>query len=259
MKIQLLRHATTIIEFAGKRILVDPVLSPAGVRKPFPTKRNGKKSRNPLVDIPIGKSELNRLINSVDAVLITHTHLDHFDDLKGVFLSKNIQIFCQPEDVGILKDIGFTEIKAIDSTLEWEGINIIRTKCKHGGKFLSRIMGKGSGYLLKASREKTLYITGDTVWCSFVEDTIKQNNPEVIIIYGGEAQLPFGRSITMNEKDIKKVCETSTESQKVIIHMEAMNHCLLKRDILKKYLHEANFESNMHIPSDGEIIDLNIG
>lgn len=259
MKIQLLRHATTIIEFAGKRILVDPVLSPAGVTKPIPTKKNGKRSRNPLVDIPIEKTELNRIINSVDAILITHTHLDHFDDLKGLFLPKNIQMFCQPEDVDILKDIGFSYIKAIDFTLEWEGINIIRTKCNHGGKFLKRIMGKGSGYLLKASHEKTLYITGDTVWCSLVEDTIKLYNPKTIIIYGGAAQLPFGRPITMNEKDIEKVCETSKESKKVIIHMEAINHCLLKRDRLRNYLHEANIISNIYIPNDGEIIDLSMG
>lgn len=256
MKIQLLRHATTIIEFAGKRILVDPVLSPAGVGNPFPTKKNGKGLRNPLVDIPIEKTELNPLITSVDAILITHTHSDHFDDLKGEFLPKNIQIFCQPEDVDFFNKIGFNDITAIESTLEWNGINIIRTKCNHGGLFWRSLMGKVSGYLLKANGEKTLYITGDTIWCSFVEDTIKQYSPQTIIIYGGAAQLPFGRPITMNEKDIEKVCETSIESQKVIIHMEAMNHCLLKRAGLKKHLQEANFISNIKIPNDGEIVDL---
>lgn len=256
MKIQLLRHATAVIEFTGKTILVDPVLSPAGAMNPFPTKRNSKKLKNPLVDIPIEKAQLDQLLNSVDAVLITHTHSDHLDDITRELVSENIQIFCQPEDVETLKKKGFSNIQAVENILEWSGISIIRTECKHGGFLLRRIMGQGSGYLLKAANEKTLYITGDTIWCNVVEETIKQYNPEMIIIYGGAAQLPFGRSITMNEKDIEKVCEISKESQKIILHMEAMNHCLLKRDELKKYLYERNILKNVHIPKDGEYIDF---
>lgn len=258
MEIQLLRHATTIIEFAGKKFLVDPVLSPAGVSKPIPTKGNGKGLRNPLVDIPFEKRELDRLINSVDAILITHTHSDHFDEFSGELLPKNIQIICQPEDTDVFTRIGFTDIHPIESTLEMDGIKIFRTKCNHGGIYWRRKMGIGSGYVLKASGEQSLYITGDTVWCTYVDDTIRKYNPEVIIIYGGAARFPVGRSITMNEDDIKKVCEASKESQKIIIHMEAINHCLQNRNDLRNFLYKANIISNIHIPNDGETIDLSI-
>lgn len=260
MKIQLLRHATTIIEYGGKKFLVDPVLCPAGVRNPFPTKEIRNWLKNPLINIPIEKIELDQLINSIDAILITHTHSDHFDDFKGEFFPRDIKIFCQPEDVNMLTNIGFNQIEPIEVKLEWNGINIIRTECNHGGIYLRRLMGKGSGYVLKGNREKALYITGDTIWCDFVQDTIKQYNPEVIIIYGGAAQLPFGRSITMNEKDIEKVCQTSKKSQKIIVHMEAINHCLLKRNILNNYLNRENIANtnNVHIPKDGQIIVLDI-
>lgn len=258
MKIQLLRHAATIIEFAGKKLLVDPMLSAAGTRSSISTKRKGKDLKNPLVDIPMGKAELERLISSVDAVLITHIHTDHFDDFKGDFLSKDIKIFCQPEDANAFKVAGFTDINQVSSTMKWNGIEIVRTKCHHGGILVRKIMGKGSGYFLKAFGEKTLYITGDTIWCGFVEDTIKEYSPDIIIIYGGGAKLPFGRSITMDEKDIEKVCEVSKEAQKVIVHMEAMNHCLLNRDKLKRYLKEKNCIDSVHIPRDGEVIDLGV-
>lgn len=256
MKIQLLRHATTIVEFAGKKILIDPVLSPAGVKNPIPTKRSGKGLRNPLVDIPIEKTELERLINSVDAILVTHLHSDHFDDFSGELLPKNKPVICQPEDMQVFKKMGFSHIYPIKDTLDWEGINIIRTKCNHGGIYWRRKMGIGSGYVLKAVAEKTLYITGDTIWCTYVNDTIKKHNPETIIIYAGAAQFPLGRSITMNENDIKKVCQASKDSQKIIIHMEAINHCLLKRSDLREFLNTENIVSNIYVPNDGETIDL---
>jgi hypothetical protein len=36
--------------------------------------------------------------------------------------------------------------------------------------------------------------------------------------------------------------------------MDTVNHCLVKRDDLKKYLTEKNLTSRVKIPSDGETI-----
>ena len=92
MKIKLLRHATVILTIGNKRILVDPMLKGSGECDPVPTCKKGKGLRNPLVELPFDKSEIHEMLNTIDAILITHMHFDHFDDLDGKTLPKHIPI-----------------------------------------------------------------------------------------------------------------------------------------------------------------------
>jgi len=50
MRLRLIRHATLIVELAGRCILVDPMLDPAGARPPVENTPNDR--RNPLVELP---------------------------------------------------------------------------------------------------------------------------------------------------------------------------------------------------------------
>ena len=92
MKIQLIRHATVIISVNNKRILIDPILSEAGSISLIANVPN--QNYNPLVELPIGIDN----ITNCYAVLITHTHRDHFYDTTAKLFTKNIPVFCQPED-----------------------------------------------------------------------------------------------------------------------------------------------------------------
>lgn len=76
MKIQQIRNATIIIEYAGKRFLVDPVLGEKGSFAPFPFSHH-QELRNPLHDLPMKAEEI---VNNIDCVLLTHLHLDHIDN-----------------------------------------------------------------------------------------------------------------------------------------------------------------------------------
>lgn len=255
IKFQLLRHATTVLEIAGQKIMIDPVFGFAHSKSPFPTKKGFYTQKNPLVDLPLPESELVRIISEVNAVLVTHTHIDHFDDRASDLLPKDILVYCQPNDFAKFIRMGFKNVRDVSSKCTWGEVELIRTQCKHGGFFLRYIVGKSSGFVLKTTNE-TLYITGDSIWCKYIENAINEYTPDYIIVYGGGAQLPIGRTITMGQKDISNLCELSKDSQKVIVHMEAMNHCLLKRDKLKKYLNEFDYSHTVHILNDGETIVL---
>ncbi|HEY0608197.1 MAG TPA: MBL fold metallo-hydrolase, partial [Chitinophaga sp.] len=76
-KIRLLRHSTLLLEINGKRILVDPMLSKKEALDPVPNAANS--DRIPLVDLPVDDHELETLLQNIDAVLVTHTHRDHWD------------------------------------------------------------------------------------------------------------------------------------------------------------------------------------
>lgn len=56
MEIQLLRHATLLVTFGGKRLLIDPMLSPAGALDPMGNAADTR--RIPLVELPLSEAEL---------------------------------------------------------------------------------------------------------------------------------------------------------------------------------------------------------
>ena len=74
MHFQQIRSATALIEFAGVRFLVDPMLAPKGTYKEVPfTSSTGRGV--PDCELPCVIEELFK----VDAVIVTHLHFDHFD------------------------------------------------------------------------------------------------------------------------------------------------------------------------------------
>ena len=75
MQIQLLRHATFVVTIKGLKILVDPMFSPAGAMDPV--QNAGNQKRIPLADLPLTGDELRRLLDQLNAVLVTHVHRDH--------------------------------------------------------------------------------------------------------------------------------------------------------------------------------------
>lgn len=255
MKIRLLRHATVLLSLGNKNLIVDPMFMAEGSGNPIPTKKNGKGKRNPLVELPVDGEELREIINSLDAVLLTHMHSDHFHDTENAILQRNIPILCQPFDVNKLKQIGFKNVIPIDKHTFWEGIKITRINCYHGGVVLRQMLGKGSGFVLAVEGEPSTYISGDTVWCSHVKEALLEHKPDISILNAGGAQFPFGRSITMNKKDISKVCEYAPDTKVVVVHLDAFNHCLLTREELKGYLKEKNLLSRVKILNDGEHIN----
>jgi Predicted Zn-dependent hydrolases of the beta-lactamase fold len=116
MRIQLVRHATLLLNIKNKRILVDPMLSSSGTMDAIPDVYNS--SKNPLVNLPIDPE----ILVNVDAVLITYTHRDHFDETAAQLIPKNIPVLCQPTDKEKIEAKGFLKVTSIEEAYTWEGI-----------------------------------------------------------------------------------------------------------------------------------------
>lgn len=250
MKIQLIRHATLIISLNNKKILIDPMLSSKGSIAPIPNVPN--QSFNPLVELPVN---IDTIINC-DAILVTHTHRDHFDDVAAKLLSKSIPVFCQPEDEIKMKSYGFTNISPIDNTHVWNDITFHRTKGQHGHDEIAIQMAPVSGYIISSSGEPSTYIAGDTVWCTEVEECIEMFNPEIVVCNCGDAQFSYGKPITMGEEDIHEICSKSPNIKVVAVHMNSWNHCRLSRKDLDYYIHKNNINNIVSIPKDGELLSF---
>lgn len=94
MKITQIRNATLLVEYAGKMFLIDPMLAEKGTYPPFPNSLR-QDQNNPLVSLPMS---MDHIINDLDAVIVTHLHLDHFDDAAKDVLPKDIKMFVQNEE-----------------------------------------------------------------------------------------------------------------------------------------------------------------
>lgn len=250
MEIQLLRHATLVVKMNGKTLLVDPMLSQAQAMPPIENSTNER--RNPLVEIGC----LDDFLQQIDGVLLTHMHRDHFDDAAAQRLPKDKVVFCQQEDEDKLKALGFFQVCPIIEQYSWEGIKFVRTCGQHGTGEIGARMSPVSGYILQAQGEPSLYIAGDTIYCSEVEEALERYQPHIVLVNAGAAQFSIGDPITMTAQDVASVCRKSAASKIVAVHMEAINHCLLSREELRSYLKKEGFIERVFIPEDGQVLIL---
>ena len=129
MKIQQIRNATIIIEYAGKRFLVDPVLGEKGSFAPFPFSHH-QELRNPLHDLPMKSEEI---VNNIDCVLLTHLHLDHIDNTAYKLLNKKVHIFVQDEQKRkTVKSFGYTNVETPGEDFRFGEIRLSKTESRHG-------------------------------------------------------------------------------------------------------------------------------
>lgn len=241
-----MRHATLLVTMSGKKLLVDPMLSPAGAMPPI--RNSSNQHRNPLVELP---SKLD-LQDDVDAVLLTHTHSDHFDEEAMRQIPKRKLMICQPEDEERLRGLGFLAVRSVQDRFYWEKIMIHRTGGQHGTGEIGVEMAPVSGYVIKAEEEPSLYIAGDTIYCQEVSSALTQYQPDVIVVNAGGARFINGDPITMTAQDVVSVCRKAQTATIIAVHMEAINHCLVLRKDLARYLQQEGFIKQVLIPQDGE-------
>jgi L-ascorbate metabolism protein UlaG (beta-lactamase superfamily) len=237
VQLTLVRNATLVLELAGQRILVDPMLDDAGARPPIRGTRNPVP--NPTVSLPFPAEEV---VGDIDAVVVSHRHRDHLDTRAEELLPRDVPVFCQPEDEQALGELGL-DARQVEDPLEWEGIRITRTPARHGSGRMAELMAPVSGFVLD-----DLYLAGDTVWYEGVEETIERHEPRIAVVHAGGAEFEEGGLIVMGVDDVREV--VARVPTVVAVHMEALNHCYLTRAELRSAL------PSVLVPNDGETLDL---
>jgi len=252
-EIDFLRHATFTLRLGDVTLLVDPMLSARHAMDPVGNCRNVE--RIPMVDLPISEEVLTERLKSVNAILVTHTHRDHWDTKAQSLLAKQLPIICQPSDSQKFREQGFTNLRPVDTESEFQGLKIVRTDGQHGRGEIGVKMGPVSGFIIEFEKKK-IYIAGDTIWCSSVENAISTHKPDVIVLNAGAAQFDQGDPITMTSGDVVKTIQAIPAARVIAVHMETVNHCWMKRDDLKKELEGKKLSKKCLIPRDGEKIHL---
>lgn len=253
--VRLIRNATLKIQYSGKTILLDPLLGEKGS-----SVSALKVNKNPRVHLSMPVTEI---LENLDCVLLTHAHIDHYDDAAKKMISKSMPWYVQPADYDsvAVKD-KFIHTTAIVDSLQTGNLTIVRITGSHGRGKLAEMMGASSGYVLKAQGQPTLYIMGDCIWNEATQKAVKQHNPAYIVVNSGGAILPpFSKTdgpIIPNEQEVMAMLDALPEHIKLIaVHMDAIDHCQTTREILRNEArHHGADMSRLIIPKDGEKITL---
>jgi L-ascorbate metabolism protein UlaG (beta-lactamase superfamily) len=237
VRVTLVRSATMIVELAGKRILVDPMLDDLGARPPIEGTKN--PVANPTAPLPF---PAETVVRGLDAVIVTHRHRDHLDTKAEELLPRDVPVFCQPEDEEALLELGL-QARPVADTHRWDGLTVTRTPARHGSGRIAELLAPVSGFVVD-----DLYLAGDTVWYEEVEETIARHRPRVAVVNAGGAEFTEGGLIVMGVDDVREVA--ARVPTVIAVHMEALNHCFLERESLRRAV------PGVLVPEDGETLEV---
>ncbi|MGP8152831.1 MAG: MBL fold metallo-hydrolase [Smithella sp.] len=256
MKIQHIRNACMIIHCNDQRILVDPCLSPKGSLPPYTVFRI-RPRLNPTVDLPPNSEST---LSQITCGLITHFRYGHFDHLDKsgfrLLAQKQVPVYCNDRDEPHLRRRHINTIPLkINLRNDFISGYITPIPTAHGYGLIGRFMGHGTGYFIEPAGDKTIYISGDTVMTQTVHHVLKDLRPDISILNAGIATLDIGRPILMplhEQLDFIRIAPGKV----IAVHLEAFNHCLMNRNMLRDAVLKEGLSKKLMIPQDGELLEL---
>ncbi|WGL29759.1 MBL fold metallo-hydrolase [Pectobacterium brasiliense] len=258
LQMQEIRNATVKFTYANITFLVDPMFAKKGT---YPGFENTYRShlRNPLVELPLPVQDV---MKGVDAVIVTHTHLDHWDPAAQELLPKDIPLFVQNKaDQETIRSQGFTDVRVLDGQAIFGDVKLSKTGGQHGtdkmfsSPPLAEFLGEAMGIVLESPGYKTVYLVGDTIWRPEVDNTIKEFSPDVIVLNAGYARVnDYDGAIIMGKDDVLRAVNVAPKAKIVAVHMDAINHMGQNRKELREFIKEKGIESHVDVPEDGAVL-----
>lgn len=251
---QQIRNATIKLGYGDVTFLIDPMLGAKGAYTAAPGAFN-EQVRNPVVDLPIPVGDVAR----ADAVIVTHLHVDHWDEAAQKLLPKHMPIFAQnAEDAQRIRATGFTDVRILTSESGFKGVTLSRTDGQHGSDATMAVRGKQlgsvSGVVLQRPGYKTVYVAGDTVWNTHVEQAIVRYRPDVIVLNAGHVRFKdIEGSVIMGKEDLYRAAQAAPGAYIVASHLEALGHATQSRKALTDYITAKQLDAtHVLVPDDGQ-------
>ncbi|QIW15736.1 hypothetical protein A4G20_05020 [Pasteurellaceae bacterium RH1A] len=255
---QHIRNATAKIEYAGQTFLVDPFFAKKDSMAGFAGTFNEEK-RMPLVDLPMST---DKVLDGVEAVIVTHTHEDHWDETAAQTIPKDLPIFVQHQaDAEKIRNQGFKNVQVLNGSAEFNGVKLSKTGGSHGTiemyaiPELAKGLGDAMGVVFQKDGHKTAYIMGDTIWTADVHKALTTYQPDILVMNTGFARIKgMEDGIIMGVEDVAKASRFAPKAQIITVHMDTVNHTATSRADMRKFVQGEGIADKVAVPEDGEVI-----
>jgi len=173
-------HATTLIELGGRRLLTDPLLR----------KRLGHLQRH-------GPEPTAATSADLDAVLISHLHLDHLDPPSLERIDHHTELIVPAGARSMLRRLGFKRVFEVvaGDEIRTRGVRVVATHAEHSGRRRPSRMGGPEadtiGFVIEAGGRR-VYFAGDTDHFPEMEDQIGTTDAALLPVWGWGPTLGTG-------------------------------------------------------------------
>ncbi|KAG0009207.1 hypothetical protein BGZ81_003576 [Podila clonocystis] len=229
VQVQHIHNATIKIKYADTTFLDNPIL---GRKDAYPDFEGTYRShlRNPMVELPMPAEDS---MEGMDAVIVSHTHLDDSDDAAQELLPKGL---CLHRMKAI--PISFVQMTSpmfilwertlFSKASSWQDSGQHGTDSMYSSCDVAEILCKVMDIVLQAPGSKIIYVAGDTM-CK-VDQTLTKLNPDVTILNTGDARLiHFNDFIIMGKDDTLHTHRAAPNATIIVVHVDAINHTALTR------------------------------
>lgn len=248
--------ATVLIEYAGMTILTDPNFLHKGQHVHLGYGLTSERLTDPAVEF----DELP----SIDLVLLSHMHEDHFDKLVQEKLPKATPIVTTAGAARELEKLGFVNLYPLDA---WSSLTIARNDAtlrisampaRHGPPVVSATLPETMGSMLEfqPSKDKTayrMYISGDTLVYDDI-NKIPQMYPDIdlALLHLGGTRILNAVLVTMDAEQGMKMLEIVAPRHAVPIHYN--DYTVFKSPVedFEKRVRDAGWQEKVTILKHGQ-------
>jgi L-ascorbate metabolism protein UlaG (beta-lactamase superfamily) len=219
MRLTLIGGPTVLLEIGGLRIVTDPTFD-------TPQSYQGgvvlTKQTGPAIE--------TQQVLPVDVVLLSHDqHFDNLDHGGRALLPQAGRVLTTSAGADRLRDTvsrieGMTPWQRVTlNTKDRRSLHITATPARHGPRGFEPISGEVVGFLLTLG-DRTIYISGDTVWYEGIADIAQRYDVDLAILFTGAARPRGAFHVTMDTNDAIEAAHAFGEATIVAIHNEGWAH-----------------------------------
>jgi L-ascorbate metabolism protein UlaG (beta-lactamase superfamily) len=262
LRLRWLGGPTATLERGGLRVLTDPVLSARG-ENAFTLPKHPSSG---VINAPVARYTAPPpfVAEGLTAILISHTHNDHFDVKAKQVLPKQLPVVVAAAGADSVRAAGFTDVRPLDwdqeLTLSAAGVELrivaIAAHHAHDAQ-LDRELGRGNGYVLEwrdARGRFRVFWTGDAVLSDESRDLRARFGEFDLLVphlgaVGGDGGLGLR---TMNAAEALELTRRVTPRLVVPIHHTTFAHYREPIVALEQQATETGLRERFHFLREGE-------
>ena len=266
LRMRWLGGPTATLERGGLRVLTDPMLGPRSESAFTLPKHPSSGALNATIARYTSLPPLQ--LQGLTAILISHTHNDHFDDQAKQLLPKHLPVVVAAAGAEMVRAAGFKDVRPLDwgeslrLTAAGVELQVLALPAHHAHDAqLDHDLGRGNGYVLDfqdARGHLRVYWTGDAVLSDESRDWAAKYGPIDVLVphlggVGGDGG--FGLR-TMNAVEALQLTARVAPRLVLPIHHTTFGHYREPIVALEGRVAEEGLSKIFHFLKEGETFDV---